>query len=451
LTLSAARADGTSLPGWLDFEGRRFSGTPRNADVGNCDIRLSATDRSGGQASGVFRLSVANVNDAPTVANPLVTRSFEAGARFTVAVPADTFADEDLGDSLTLGAAVFGGAPLPNWLRFDAATATLSGNPVANQNGISHILVTATDSAGASASSDFGLVIRAKAGSSVAGGKGDDVIFGGTGNETLIAKGGNDYLFGDIGDDVLKGGTGNDVLQGGEGADIVRGGSGRNVLDGGSGNDVIYDGSGSSLIVGGKGSDTVRTGQGRDVLLFNRGDGADTVIADRAGDHTLSLGGGIRYSDLSLSRSGKDLVLDAGSGDRLRFKDWFQGRQSVLSLQIITDASSDFDANSSDPLRNHRVERFDFLGMVNAFDDARRSSPSLTSWSLTNALLRFHLTGADAAALGGDLAYCYGNKGSLAGISLSAAQQVIGASGFGSEAQSLRPFTGLQEGFVKLS
>jgi hypothetical protein len=40
---------------------------------------------------------------------------------------------------------------------------------------------------------------------------------------------------------------------------------------------------------------------------------------------------------------------------------------------------------------------------------------------------------------------------SLAGISLSAAQQVIGASGFGSEAQSLRPFTGLQEGFVKLS
>jgi hypothetical protein len=39
----------------------------------------------------------------------------------------------------------------------------------------------------------------------------------------------------------------------------------------------------------------------------------------------------------------------------------------------------------------------------------------------------------------------------LAGISLSAAQQVIGASGFGSEAQSLRPFAGLQEGFVKLS
>ena len=35
--------------------------------------------------------------------------------------------------------------------------------------------------------------------------------------------------------------------------------------------------------------------------------------------------------------------------------------------------------------------------------------------------------------------------------SLAAAQQVIGAAGFGSDAQSLRPFGGLQEGFVKLA
>jgi hypothetical protein len=36
------------------------------------------------------------------------------------------------------------------------------------------------------------------------------------------------------------------------------------------------------------------------------------------------------------------------------------------------------------------------------------------------------------------------------GISLQAAQQTIGAAGFGSEAQTLRPFSGLQEGLVKL-
>jgi hypothetical protein len=66
-------------------------------------------------------------------------------------------------------------------------------------------------------------------------------------------------------------------------------------------------------------------------------------------------------------------------------------------------------------------------------------------------LLEFHLTGSDNAALGGDLAYWYARRRSFDGMSVAAAQQVIGAAGFGSEAQSLRPFTGLQEGFAKLS
>jgi hypothetical protein len=97
------------------------------------------------------------------------------------------------------------------------------------------------------------------------------------------------------------------------------------------------------------------------------------------------------------------------------------------------------------------VQTFDFLGLVDEFDQALAASPGLTSWAVTNALLQFHLSGADDAALGGDLAYWYGKNGGLAGISLQAAQQVIGASGFGSDAQTLRPFSGLQEGFVKLS
>lgn len=40
-------------------------------------------------------------------------------------------------------------------------------------------------------------------------------------------------------------------------------------------------------------------------------------------------------------------------------------------------------------------------------------------------------------ALGGELAYWYGRNRSLAGFSLSAAQQVVGAANFGSEAQQL--------------
>ena len=70
--------------------------------------------------------------------------------------------------------------------------------------------------------------------------------------------------------------------------------------------------------------------------------------------------------------------------------------------------------------------------------------------AVTNALLQFHLSGADDMALGGDLAYWYGKNGGFTGISLQAAEQVIGAAGFGSEAQQLHTFSGLQDGFVKL-
>jgi Ca2+-binding RTX toxin-like protein len=311
--------------------------------------------------------------------------------------------------------------------------------------------VTATDAAGASAASNFGLVVRAVADSEAHGSAGDDLFYGGTGDETLTARGGSDYLFGDLGDDLLKGGKGNDVLQGGEGADVLRGGKGQNVLEGGAGDDLIHGGKGSGLIMGGTGNDMIRTGSGSDVILFNRGDGVDTIIADRQGDNTLSFGGGIRYSDLVLSREGKNLIIDAGADDRVVLKNWYGGKHSVLNLQIIHDATEEFDAASSDPLYNKKVQTFDFQGMVAAFDAARAQSPGLTSWAITNALLAFHLSGADDLAIGGDLAYWYGKKNSFTGISLQAAQQVIGAAGFGSDAQSLHPFSGLQEGYVKLA
>jgi hypothetical protein len=94
---------------------------------------------------------------------------------------------------------------------------------------------------------------------------------------------------------------------------------------------------------------------------------------------------------------------------------------------------------------------FDFPGLLGVFDAALAQSPGLSSWAMTNALLEFHLSGSNDAALGGDLAYWYGKNGSLGGIGLQAAQQTIGAPGFGSDAQTLRPFNGLQEGLVKLS
>jgi Ca2+-binding RTX toxin-like protein len=455
LVLSATRSDGAPLPGWLSFDSAsgRFSGTPTNDDVGSLGITVVATDTAGVSASGAFRLDVANVNDAPVVANPIQGQSVEAGTSFVFTVPPDTFLDVDAGDSLGFSAGLAGGAPLPAWLSFDPASARFSGAPRTSDIGILHVAVTATDRSGARAVSDFGLIVRAPAGSRVSGTAGDDLLYGGTGNEALMAKGGNDYLFGDTGDDVLKAASGNDILQGGSGDDAMHAGSGRNLLDGGSGDDLIYGGRGAGLIIGGSGNDIIRTARGHDVIVFNRGDGHDLVYADREGNNTLSLGGGIRYEDLRFRKSGNDLVLELGGSDSITFKHWYagHGRTSLLNIQIVTEAMAGFDDAAADPTAGARVNVFDARGLVQAFDAARAANPYLDSWALSDALNRFHLWGADDAALGGDLAYQYGLRGSLAGISLAAAQDVIGASGFGSEAQSLRPFAGLAEGFAKLS
>jgi len=97
------------------------------------------------------------------------------------------------------------------------------------------------------------------------------------------------------------------------------------------------------------------------------------------------------------------------------------------------------------------VQNFDFLGLVGSFDAAQAVNPGLSSWALADALMQYHLSGSDDAALGGDLAYWYARNNGLTGMSLSAAQGVIGTSGFGSDAQTLHAFSGLQDGFVRLS
>ena len=255
---------------------------------------------------------------------------------------------------------------------------------------------------------------------------------------------------GGTGPDTLYGDAGPTILEGGEGDDTLIDTEGNNVFVGGNGNDAATGGAGNDLFIGGAGNDTITTGAGSNVIAYNAGGGIDTIYADSGAENTLSLGGGLKYADLSLSRTNNDLLLNAGNGDQLVFKDWYAGHGNLLNLQLILDATDEFDANSTDSLYNHRVQNFNFLGLVSAFDAAQNTNPGLSSWALSDALMQYHLSGSDDAALGGDLAYWYARNDGLTGISLTAAQQVIGASGFGAEAQALREFSGLQDGFVRL-
>jgi len=285
------------------------------------------------------------------------------------------------------------------------------------------------------------------------GGAGDDLLYGGKGKDTLRGGAGNDLLDGGAGNDVLKGGQGNDILEGGSGADTLTDKSGNNVLNGGKGNDVLMGGRGNELFIGGKGNDSISTGKGSDIIAFNRGDGTDTVDASRGQDNTLSLGGGIRYKDLALSRNNDDLIVEVGKGETITLTDWYASskNESVLNLQVITDAMKSYDPNSSNPLLNKRVNDFDFTALVSQFDQARAANPNLDQWSMMNSLLDAHLTGSDTEALGGDLAYQYGHAGTVSGIGLTAAQDVLNSPQFGTQAQTLHPLETLQEGTVKLS
>ena len=282
----------------------------------------------------------------------------------------------------------------------------------------------------------------------------DNWLRGNTGINTLAGMDGNDSLWGDAGNDILNGNNGNDLVQGGAGNDAITDTVGNNLLDGGAGIDTLVGGTGRAMFIGGAGADTLTTGNGADIIGFNKGHGADIVNASTGTDDTLTLGGGIAYTDLKLRKTGLDLILDASNGDQITFKDWYQtgvNNKSVLNLQVVADAMSAYAPAGTDPLLNKKVVDFNFQGVVNAFDAALVANPTLTSWNVSSALSASYLWGSDSSALGGDLAYDFGHRNSLATIGAVPAQAVLGNAAFGTSAQTLQPPATLYSGNVRLA
>jgi len=133
---------------------------------------------------------------------------------------------------------------------------------------------------------------------------------------------------------------------------------------------------------------------------------------------TLSLGGGISYQDLALSRNATDLVLDAGNEQSITLKDWYaEGMaRTAINLQLIAEAMASFDASSADPLLNAKVQTFDFDMLVGQFDAAWAANNAVDHWRVMDSLLQAHLASSNDGALGGDLAYQYGINGDLGNV-----------------------------------
>lgn len=160
-TYSAQLSGGGALPSWLSFNvaTRTFSGTPANAHVGTLVIEVSANDRSGGIVSDTFNLLIANANDAPFIANPISDQSATQDAAFSFQFADNTFADIDIGDTLTYHAQLSGGAALPAWLSFNSVTRTFSGVPGNADVGNLAIKVIAGDGLGGVVENIFSLAI----------------------------------------------------------------------------------------------------------------------------------------------------------------------------------------------------------------------------------------------------------------------------------------------------
>ena len=243
------------------------------------------------------------------------------------------------------------------------------------------------------------------------GTSGGDILSGGGGDDILSSQGGDDYLIGGKGNDTLDGGDGLDDLYGGDGNDTLRGGKDKDYLLGGAGNDTLEGGSGDDVLTGGTGNDILKGGLGNDIYIFNRGDGEDTIdesayeqvresyteyrwtdgsvtqslhdgktyyndesgggliwvnetrtgtrLVSRAvegGDDTIQFGKNIDISDLIISMTGKDLVIDlkplenadagaisdtAQSKDQITVKNWTTPEFRVEHLRFINDFSVD--------------------------------------------------------------------------------------------------------------
>ena len=254
------------------------------------------------------------------------------------------------------------------------------------------------------------------------------------------------------GDDVVHGGIGMNVVVAGTGNDAIDTGSDRDFIDAGSGNDVVTADAGSDFIVGGAGSYTVDTGVGQDLIAFNRGDGADTIVGAGVDRDTLSLGGGIRYADISLRKVGNDLVLDLALGDSISFTGWYtsSARRSVDALQMVV-ASADYSAASPERTKNRKIVTFDFANLANRFDQLLAATPGMTSWAVAAELDVYFKASSDTQAIGGDLASRYANTGSYGDLTWTGVRnQMTGLTGTAFQtltaSTAVNPWTALQAG-----
>jgi serine/threonine protein kinase len=153
------RITGPTLPSWLTLTDNGnntalLDGLPTNAEVGDHDVTLLATDSAGETDTQTFVLTVVNINDPPMFSSTAPTSATQDQLyNYSIIT---TF-DPDANDVLTISSAPL---PLPSWLTLTDnrdGTAVLNGTPGNADVGSHSITLQVADSSGATDTQTFTL------------------------------------------------------------------------------------------------------------------------------------------------------------------------------------------------------------------------------------------------------------------------------------------------------
>jgi hypothetical protein len=130
-----------------------ISGKPTNAAVGISTVTITATDTGNKAASTTFKITIANTNDAPTVAQPITAPVAKEDSPYSLDI-SKNFTDIDVGDTLSYSA-----SNLPDGLAIENATGIISGSPTNAGVGTRTVIVTANDGKGGTVSTSFKITV----------------------------------------------------------------------------------------------------------------------------------------------------------------------------------------------------------------------------------------------------------------------------------------------------
>ncbi len=306
----------------LDFE---------TTSGGTIALGIQATDRFGASFYKVVNVAVGDVNEAPTLDQPIADISVNAGMHSSIEIPSGAFSDVDASDTLTYSV-----LNAPSGISIVAGRIDISDLTTA---GVYDVTVRATDSGGLSADDTVritvnatGPVNQAPTDITITGAFQPTVLAvytstpagtllatlqavdpGDTGLWTFSVSGAGSALFA-VDGNALRVATGasftpesqsvdvtvtdsgglsftktfafqvgsnvigtdlNETLQGTNGAETLRGKGGNDHLDGLGGHDVLFGDAGDDTLSGGEGNDNLAGGAGADTLTG--GNGTDVI------------------------------------------------------------------------------------------------------------------------------------------------------------------------------